>query len=204
MVGKFRGGTTSYRSFLDHRRTKQNHMGFYTSLRAKMTVKPEYRPLLQLRHEHKNPDGTWKTDWGWDKVAITYPDVPALQAYIVDDRADFIPNGGLSGEPDDFSKTGETFSEFDPETGVWEFACSLKNYDDTIALFMRTIVAEMIEHIDYCESVAESWRELVMNANDHHWADPDPPEIKGWQDYATKYWQIECPNGHSGDVIRMD
>lgn len=160
-------------------------MGYYTSLRARMTVKPKYRKLIQMRHDRQNPDGTWKADWGWEKVLKAYPTCDALRHWVGYWRADFIPNGALGNVPPDFSKTGDTYSEFDPETGVWEFACSLKNYEGEIEAFVSLIVADMIESIEYCESIGENWRDWLDSP--HPWDTEETKPTKTWQDFTTKY-----------------
>ncbi len=127
-------------------------MGMYTGLRAKLIVKPEFRQIISnLNKRTINPD------LDWESLAKLHPEIQSLQLWAKVDSRNFIPHGVLCCMPNDFSDSedGEGYSKFDMETGEWEFCCSLKNYENEIWTFNMTIMAEMIEHVVYCQSLYE-------------------------------------------------
>lgn len=140
-------------------------MGMYTGLRARVKIKPEFRAEITKLHEES----------GWENVKV-----PNIQRWLREHRNGFIPFGVLAYMPDDF---GEPFkprktdygeveggSEFDGEW--WTFSCSLKNYNGEIQIFIVQILANIVEEIDYCESLYEEWP----------WH-----ESNDWRDYTTKH-----------------
>jgi hypothetical protein len=138
-----------------------------------MTVKPEYRAAIQKLHDDRN---TPSDESAWEELLWLHPDCKAIRTWAEQSRCDFIPFGGLAYMPEDFSKTGESYSEYDPQTGVWEFVCSLKNYSNEIKVFHDTIVAELIESIEYSQHLYEEY------PNDKPWQE----YVTDWKEYASK------------------
>lgn len=111
-------------------------MGMYTGIRVKVIVKDEYREMIKAINEGAN--------WGdFDEQ------FPFLTAYAKQDRAEFIPRGGLCYMPSSW-ETGEYPNEvatdgfernIDMETGYWTFQIS------------------EAEHIEY---LYEEWDESIM------------------------------------------
>jgi hypothetical protein len=51
----------------------------------------------------------------------------------------------------------EEFSRsYDAATGAWVFQCSLKDYNDTIAMFLE-MVPYFMESVEFCEVLYETW-----------------------------------------------
>ncbi len=122
-------------------------VGMYTGFRADVVVRPEYRAAIQTLHDDP---------LRWEAVASHVGDglvkPPGVAAWARVGRASFIPFGAVCYMPDDW---GEQRSEFDPESGRWQFCCSLKNYEDEIATFTRVLLSRIIERVVYCETLYE-------------------------------------------------
>lgn len=147
-------------------------MGMYTSIRSKVVVLPEWREALAYLHERCD-DTFWRSGSKWRRVFNRYPDMPGLADWVKVGRRDFIPFGVLAFDPGDgFCGRGKSFSEFDKDDGVWEFCCSLKNYDGEIEQFASTVLAAITQSVDWFETVSE-WA---------HFDDERP-----WQEKAIKY-----------------
>lgn len=145
-------------------------MGMYTGLRALVVVKPEWRAAIERLHQVSWPDR-------WRQVQAEHPELPSVAGWVNFGRADFIPFGALAYMPDDFSdaEDGEQFSEFDAATGRWRFCCSLKNYESEIRYFVGNVLRQIVESVEYCESLYEEWpREGQYGCND-------------WREYTTKW-----------------
>lgn len=122
-------------------------MGMYTGLRVKVTVKEEYREMI----DDINDGASW-SDYT--------KQFSFLADYAKQGRAEFIPRGSLSYMPDcwevgDFpnSYPSDGFNRsINLETGYWTFQCSLKNYESEIEQFLEEILPFIIsssEHIEY-------------------------------------------------------
>lgn len=150
-------------------------MGMYTGLRAKVVVKPEWREAIALLHELRkspNPDCAHN----WTQLHRAHPDVPGLNGWVKVWRQDFIPFGGLCYMPDDFSEAGnDGYSKFDPATGLWQFCCSLKNYEGEIQFFVKNVLAPITESFEYCESLYEETAYDMEGDN------------SSWRERTTKY-----------------
>lgn len=126
-------------------------MGMYTGLRCKVKVKEEYRQDIEILME----------DTGWSDC-----NHDIFKNYSKIDRAVFIPFGALSYMPDEWEKKiGESVfdtiatdgfnREFNKETGVWTFQCSLKNYSDTIYYFINDVLTNIVEEVYHLEELYE-------------------------------------------------
>jgi len=133
-------------------------MGDYTGLRAKVTVKPELREYIKelLHHSYDWEDamvsfqilGDWETNPAYKMI-----DAP-LKSWIKYPRHSFIPFGMHSYMPEEW---GDAYRKFDVETGVWEFSCSVKNYDKTIEYFLENLFPLLVESCEYCEKRFEGY-----------------------------------------------
>ena len=148
-------------------------MGMYTSLRFKGYIKPEFR------EEFKGIALTGE----WRKAKDS-----TLNSFSRVDRASFIPCGSLNCAPETWeiaspsdkyrenAKATDGFERtYNPETGCWAFQCSLKNYSDTISVFLK-ILPHFASSITHLEIIYEEWDwskkyELIGNriqmTNDH-------------------------------------
>jgi hypothetical protein len=124
-------------------------MGHYTGLRIRAVVKEELRKHIEILH--------W--DSSWDRMLMYHRDVGgdkilenALKAWIERDRCQFIPFGAVAYMPSDW---GDNVREINGKTGVWEFCCSLKNYDKTIEYFLENLLPLLIESCKWCEKRQE-------------------------------------------------
>lgn len=136
-------------------------MGYYTALHVDCIVKPEHAAAIAAR---------MSDPWEWDEVARAFPDFPLPPAFLADGRRDFIPNGGNGHMPDGWHdavpgsdtfmarecEVGDSKSFYDPETRRWAFACTLKNYDNTIDAFLDGVLAKIAESVAACETEGES------------------------------------------------
>jgi hypothetical protein len=118
-------------------------MGMYTAFRASAVIQEKYRAAISVLHEKMN----------WDDVYEHHPTFPLLSQWVNVYRKNFIPFGSGGFIPNSWGD--DTQSSYDPNTGVWTFCCTLKNYEDEIAQFLAMFL-EIIESINYCESQHES------------------------------------------------
>ncbi len=96
--------------------------------------------------------------------------------YAKDYRSGFVPHGvmcvsagwgtkdpvppgrlGFTHTPDGYRPWDNSYSWYDPVTGVWEFACSMKNYEDTIRKCVDLVLTPICDAADYCESIYEEF-----------------------------------------------
>lgn len=126
-------------------------LGMYTGIRFKGYVKPEFRVgfgKIALRGE-------------WEKHRD-----PILRDFGCEDRSDRIPCGMLAYMPESWFDWDSNYSDqkihdgfhhqYDPNTGYWAFACSLKNYFGTIDAWLN-ILPRFIEKIEHLEILYEEW-----------------------------------------------
>ncbi|PTY93031.1 hypothetical protein [Heyndrickxia sporothermodurans] len=134
-------------------------MGMYTGLRCKVVIKPEYREAMKQLVDN---------EYEWSES-----DVDFFKEYGDVSRATFIPRGALAYMPGEwegppFGKFGDGVPtdgfdrKFDPETGLWTFQCSLKNYEDTIETFMENVLARIAEKVIHLEYYYEEWDKSIM------------------------------------------
>lgn len=120
----------------------------YTGFRADVVVRPEYRAAIQMLHDDP---------LRWEAVASHVGDglvkPPGVAAWARVGRASFIPFGVVCYMPDDW---GEQRSEFDPESGRWQFVCSLKNYDGEIGKFVEWVLVHIVDSVALCETLYET------------------------------------------------
>lgn len=144
-------------------------MGMYTGLRCKIIAKKEYiediKELLTKSEWRKCSNSLFKN----------FGDIS---------RADCIPYGSLSYMPDCWEESNGNNSEnwwenlkdangfdlaFYPETGLWCFQCSLKNYESTIEYFIDNILNEITEkiiHLEYLYEESDVSTLYEINGND--------------------------------------
>lgn len=121
-------------------------MGMYTGLRAKVVVKEEYSKAIEELHEH--------TDYlcGWNNVTSKFPNLDKWKDYS---RCRFIPFGSPYYLPDEWTLLGGKNSYYDKKSRVWEFSCSLKDYEGEIDFFVNNILLLIVDSVSYCESMYE-------------------------------------------------
>lgn len=147
----------------------------YTGLRATVKVKAEYDSLIGYLH--------WLDpiidQSRWERASIlSLHDFSGWTAY---DRCDFIPFGALCYMPDSFSDSGESYSAY--KDRIWEFACSLKNYESEIQFFIPNVLKVISEEIYRCESLYEEF----PYPNDPHPFDDVNTRYQSRDDYS--YWK---------------
>ncbi|MED1125179.1 hypothetical protein [Bacillus atrophaeus] len=134
-------------------------MGMYTGLRCKAIIKPEYRE--EMKHIAEQ-------EYEWSDSNLDF-----MKEYGKVSRATFIPRGALAYMPDKwegppFGRFGDGVPtdgfgrNFDPDTGLWTFQCSLKNYDDTIEYFMDHVLSRISEKVIHLEYYYEEWDSGIM------------------------------------------
>jgi hypothetical protein len=132
-------------------------MGMYTGLRVKVTVKPEFRPMIG-----KISEGAM-----WEEFVDQFP---FLTDYAQLDRSEFIPHGALCYMPSSWEigefphqvATDGFDGTMDMQTGRWAFQCSLKNYDSEIYQFFRDVLSKIIESSEHIEYHYEEWDGSIM------------------------------------------
>lgn len=100
-------------------------MGMYTGLRVKAYIKPEYHEMIG---SIVGRDVEWK-----------HFDYDFLKTFGNLSRASFIPFGAMSYMPDDW----ENRNIFHKNAGLWDFACSLKNYENEIEAFLDNVLTKI-------------------------------------------------------------
>ncbi|MGG1338484.1 hypothetical protein ABE196_18850 [Bacillus subtilis] len=129
-------------------------MGMYTGLRIKVTVKEEYRSMIN----QINKGATWSE---------FVEQFPFLSNYAALNRAGSIPNGILCYMPSSW-ETGEYpngiatdgfDTKIDMNTGYWSFQCSLKNYEREIEKFFDEVLVNIISNSEHIEYLYEEWDE---------------------------------------------
>jgi hypothetical protein len=131
-------------------------MGFYTAFRVDCVVRPEYHAAIAHRTSESQ-------DWG--RTRATFPSLPCSDAFFDDERRDFVPDGGNGYMPDCWHKeipdagvtrcAGDSKQSFDLRDGRWAFACTLKNYTETIEKFVLGLLFPVAESVALCESEDE-------------------------------------------------
>lgn len=137
-------------------------MGFHTAFRLDCVIKPEFSAAIA--HRMGPPHA-------WEATAAAFPGLPLPSEFMADFRCDCIPNGGNGHMPDGWhdeipgdevflDKGGNVPSDskrfFDPATGRWAFACTMKNYDDVIGKFVRGVLPLIADRVDLCQSETEN------------------------------------------------
>ena len=122
-------------------------MGMYTGLYVKVLVKREYRQMVEMVMLHN-----------WEIVRQHFP---LASEWSKKTRCEFIPHGPLCYMPREFPRQCNTFKD-----GVWEFSCSLKDYEDEIDTFIGTVLAPIVEEVEQCYSLYETHRDVYHYFNE--------------------------------------
>jgi hypothetical protein len=123
-------------------------MDMHTSLRCKVIIKDEFRKEFEMLNANN-------FDWSLSTIEFIkkFSDFP---------RNKFIPNGVFSSRPNHWMQapydkfgvgvpTNGFERNFDVETGLWSFQCSLKDNDSTIDEFIAKILTKVAEEIIHLE-----------------------------------------------------
>lgn len=129
-------------------------MGYYTGFRFIGLLKPKYEKDITSIFGTKECDENC-----WVKFAKKYP---FAKKFSEDSRCEFIPFGyndlprilGAFDHHNEFIVDGIDIYE---DGVTWNFACSLKDYDNTIELFLQSIASEICEKF-----IAYSWGESSL------------------------------------------
>ena len=162
----------------------------YTGLRAKVIVHPRFRGLIASLHS-SDESMNWKKSIETNQAS--FPDAAdSLKRWCEFDRCGFIPFGVLAYMPDDFGDRidkSDGGSIYDEETGSWEFACSLKNYQSEIQFFVPFVLKVISEVIFYCESLYEEYPYPEHQPNPFedrgHYLSHD--DYRHWKQFATDW-----------------
>ena len=128
-------------------------MGYYTGFRFIGLLKQKYEKDITSIFDERDCDENC-----WVKFAKKYP---FAKKYSENPRCEFLPFGfndlprilGNFQRHNEFIEDGNMY-----EDGVtWNFACSLKDYDNTIELFLQDIASEICE-----KYIAYSWGEDAL------------------------------------------
>jgi hypothetical protein len=97
----------------------------------------------------------------------------------------------LAYMPDDFGDRVENpdgGSRYDKETGFWEFACSLKNYEGEIEFFVENVLKK-ISTLHYCESLYEEfpYPDMPHLFDDGPTPCLSPDEYAHWKQFVTDW-----------------
>lgn len=135
-------------------------MGMYTGLRFKAVIKEEYRPVIKKMMDDQ---------LNWEELIKVFPWFTIAEALSTSFRGTSIPYGGLAYMPDSWEVLREDHEKyeyswdkrmdhpeferkFDEETGIWQFQCSLKNYESDIELFLNTVAPAIVQEVIHIES----------------------------------------------------
>lgn len=113
-------------------------MGMYTGLRCKVKVKPEWREAINQLIDPKNDD-----DWRGIQIADPFI-MKVVDIWSQVGRSGFIPFGGIAYV--DWDENDEEWKRSFKDD-IWVFQCTLKNYEDEIGTFLKSILPNII-----CES----------------------------------------------------
>jgi len=116
-------------------------MGTYTGLRCKVIVKENYRQLI----DYITNVGDWSDIIG----------IPFVEEFAKLNRSVFIPHGVLEYMPDSWEESTDFSNDFNNESGLWVFQCSLKNYDNEIEQFFKLVLENIVDRIIHLETFHE-------------------------------------------------
>lgn len=137
-------------------------MGMYTALRARVTLLPEFVPLIARLHAIRaamSDDEPYGPSRAWYKLAAEFPQLPWLTQWAGVHRCDFIPWGwsaSFSGE--EWENKDGKFPHSCLDGSVWTFASCLKNYEKEIPTFLGLVLGRIVVAVDYCESQYEEYQ----------------------------------------------
>lgn len=127
-------------------------MGMYTGIRCKIIINEEFAPVIN----------TMMTEGlDWNDLSVEYPQYDFLNEFGDGYRASFIPYGVLSYMPDEWD-TDDFERRFDPQTRLWSFRCSLKNYESDIERFFKVVLPKITERVVHLEYYYEEWTRSVF------------------------------------------
>lgn len=130
-------------------------MGMYSGLRGKVKLKPEVAELMKEWNSDENTSAFSETYDNnlWKYIAVQLGN-DAVLVFSDDSRSDFIPYGRVCYMPDDW------YNDNMLTGNLWEFCCSLKNYNGTIEEFI-----DILPHIALywdLEKRYEEWHDSVF------------------------------------------
>lgn len=131
-------------------------MGMYTGLRGKVKLKPEVAELMEEWNSEERPSEFSEIyeHSVWIYIAVQLGNNKIL-TFSEDSRSDFIPYGRVCYMPDDW------IADYEITGCMWEFCCSLKNYNGTIQAFIE-LLPEIAVAWDL-EERYEEWYESVFH-----------------------------------------
>jgi hypothetical protein len=145
-------------------------MGMYTDLSVKVKLKPEFVPIIQkvIARDYEN---VW-TNLGYD---------------FMDDYANFSRSGCI---PYGFIYEPELKHQL--TDGVWQFCCSLKNYDDTIEYFLDNVLSKIIDESYLISYRYEEWvSERLYTFVDGKFIVEQDEICRYYEDCGSMYGNIE-------------
>jgi hypothetical protein len=125
-----------------------NAMGMYTDLNARLLLKREFWPVIDMLRD-------LTTDNGWEDVAAAFPQYPFLAEWASVRSCDAIPYSRSSQQ----RRTDDTTWNHTFKDGVWTFQCSLKNCEGEIEYFAQTVLAHIV---DQCLELYSRYEENEM------------------------------------------
>lgn len=132
-------------------------MGMYTGLRCKIKVNEKFAPIINEMMEE---------GLEWLELHGYHPEHEFLKEFGTGFRPDFIPYGSISYMPDEWEESTEFNRNFDLDTRIWTFQCSLKNYEKDIQRFFEIVlprITEEVFHLEYFyeEAIYSTFYDLV-------------------------------------------
>ncbi|WP_226465973.1 hypothetical protein [Bacillus subtilis] len=124
-------------------------MGMHTGLRFKGIVKKEFRGLVKNLMVDRLE---------WMDIYEHYPQFEFLRVWAGYKRSYRIPFGDLVNMPVEWVEDSVKFKpNFEEDTGLWTFQCSLRNDVGTIEKFFDDIVPRLVEKSIHIERFYEEW-----------------------------------------------
>lgn len=120
-------------------------MGMYTGLRGKIQLKKEFVDKIKL---------LLNREVEWEEIL---PE--ECSSFYNDSRASFIPFGVIC-----YLDWDEVYADI-TDSGEFTFACSLKNYDNTIQKFLENVIPVIAENYYLEEQYEEDWKPTVHKKN---------------------------------------
>lgn len=145
-------------------------MGYYTALHVDCTLRPEHAAAVEFVMSRDRRPLRARGVPAWLQLYSERPEYAFLEKFARDERCDFIPFGGCGYMPDGWRDAvpgpppewdNKVF--FDPASRRWAFACTLKNYDDTIGLFLTEALPALVESVLVCRKQTEDGAETPYN-----------------------------------------
>lgn len=128
-------------------------MGMYTGLRGKVVFKDK-----EFAEDLKRELESYDRLNHWQGLSEKYPELEELEKFSTMGRATFIPCGSMC-----YLDWEDTYSRVQGK--VFEFNCSLKNYEGEIETFVEKVLPEIAEDWNL-EMQYEEWVEPVSVTKD--------------------------------------